>query len=325
MAKKRGFKTMFQLRDQIFNEWEKGIVKGSYCGFENFYNNYSMKQGATTYVYGHPFAGKSLVWFEMSMSLTELYGYNHVIFSPETGEAKKISAKLIAMYLRKNFYKGFQNSATEKEIDKALTHLNEHFFLSADDEDFSDLTDFYEYCDQISQDNDKFIHQTIVDPYNELESRMNGEARDIFTGKQLKNCRQNAIKKKRHNTIITHCKDIQPLKAKDEFGNEFSYYPAPRPQELLNGQEFHRKGMMMVAVWRPNLQLKNESGLPYQENETLLIVQKYKDEHSGSLGASSIFYDKHQHRFYEKWNGNIRYSGKRENQITSPLVTETPF
>jgi hypothetical protein len=154
---------------------------------------------------------------------------------------------------------------------------------------------------------------------------MNGEARDIFTGKQLKNCRQNAIKKKRHNTIITHCKDIQPLKAKDEFGNEFSYYPAPRPQELLNGQEFHRKGMMMVAVWRPNLQLKNDNGIPYQENETVLIVQKYKDEHSGSLGASSIFYDKHQHRFYEKWNGNIRYSGKRENQITSPLVTETPF
>lgn len=321
MAKRRGFKTVFQLRDQIFDEWEKGIVKGSYCGFENFYNYYSMKQGATTYVYGHPFAGKTLAWFEISMSLTELFGYNHAIFSPETGTASKVMVKLISMFLRKSFYKGFPNSATEQEIDKALTHLNEHFFISADDEGFEDVNDFYEYCDQISQDNDKFIHQTIIDPYNELEAKLNGEARDIFTGRQLTNCRKNAIKKKRHNTIITHCKDIQPLTAKDDNGNQFSYYPAPRPQELLNGQEFHRKGMMMVAVWRPHLSLKNENGVPFERNETLLIVQKFKDEHSGELGSASIFYDRLKHRFYERFDGRDRFSSKKETQntITTPF------
>ncbi len=319
MARKRGFKTIYELRDQIFTEWEKGIVRGSYCGFEGFYNFYSMKPQATTYVYGHPFAGKSLIWFEVSMSLTELYGYNHVLFSPETGSSSKISIKLISMYLRKNFYKGFHNSATEQEIDKAITHINQHFFITADDEDFQDVNDFYEYCDQVSQDNDKFIHQTIVDPYNELESRMNGEARDVFTGKQLKNCRQNAIKKKRHNTIITHCRDIQPLIAKDENGNQFSYYPAPRPQELLNGQEFHRKGMMMVAVWRPHPLLKNEHGMPFEKNETMLIVQKYKDEHSGDLGSASVFYDKAKHRFFENFNGRDRYSGKQEPIVTTPF------
>jgi len=313
---RRGFKTVFAMRDEIFASWKAGVVKGQYCGFENFYNFYSMKPGATTYVYGHPFAGKSLVWFEMCLGLTELFGYNHAIFSPETGKASSIMIKLISMYLKKSFYKGFHNSASEQEIDMAITHLNEHFFIAADDEDFKDLEDYYEYCDQIEKDNNKFLHQTIVDPYNELENNFAGEARDMYTGRQLKLCRLNAIKKNRHNTIITHCRDILPLKSKDDNGNEFSYYPAPRPQEILNGQEFHRKGMMMVAVWRPSQGLKDEHGRPFELNETRLIVQKYKDEHSGELGAASVFYDKHSYRFYELYNGVQRYSAKKE--ITNP-------
>lgn len=322
MAKRRAYKNIIQLRDKIFDEWDRGIVKGSYCGFENLYNFYSMKAEATTYVYGHPFAGKTQAWLEISLGLTELFGYNHAIFSPETGASHKVGIKLISMFLRKSFYKGFQNSATEQEIDRAITHLNEHFFIAADDEDFESLEHYYEYCDQISQDNDKFIHQTIVDPYNELESKMGGEARDIYTGKQLKFCRINAIKKKRHNTIITHCKEIPPIKQKED-GIEFYYYPAPAPQQILNGQEFHRKGMMMVAIWRPHVLLKDEHGVPFRDNETHFIVQKYKDEHSGEIGVARLFYDKFKNRYFEEYNGSNRYSGKRENKITSQHIHTT--
>lgn len=321
---KRGFKSIYQLRDEIYHQREQGVVKGSYCGFEGFYQYYSMKPQATTYVYGHPSSGKSLFWLEVSLNLTELYGFNHALFSPETGKPASIAGKLIAMFLKKPFYKEIVGCASDNEIERAMTVLNEHFHIASDEEDFRNVEDFYEYCDQIEQDTGKFLHQTVIDPYNELTNDSAGEARDIYTGKQLKYVRLNAVKKNRHNTIITHVRDIPQQKGKDANGNDIMFYPPAKPQEILNGQEFHRKGMMMVSVWRPTKGLVDQNGVPFQSNETRLIVQKYKDEHSGELGACSVYYDRSRGRYYEMIDGRERFAGlKLKNHIYTS--NETPF
>ena len=62
--------------------YKKGITRGVYMGFDNLHDYFSLKPKGTTYIYGSPFSGKSEIWFEIMVNLSEFYGWHHAIYSP---------------------------------------------------------------------------------------------------------------------------------------------------------------------------------------------------------------------------------------------------
>jgi len=295
--------------------YSTGITRGLYCGFETLHEYYSLKEGGTTYLYGSPFSGKTEVWFEVMMNLTELYGHRHAIYSPESGTASEIFAELISKRLRKPFYKNYQNHITEDELMKEKDFVDEYFYIiDPKDSDLS-VEDFYDEVLMIEKKHKVKINTTCCDPFNELRhdfAKDNGR-QDLYIENRLGFIRRDAKKYGRHNTIITHVADQEPVRMKD--GS--LYYPPATPRQIAGGQAWYRKGMNMISVWRPTAgMIDKETGQPYEENEVHLIIQKYKPKGVGKRGTAQLYFNIHQNRYYEKINGTPRYAGA---QLTQPV------
>lgn len=87
--------------DSVKTLYREGLTKGAYCGFNSLDEFYSLKKGGTTYLYGSPTSGKTEFWLEVLMTTSELHGYKHVVYLPESGNRDNIIAELISKYAKK--------------------------------------------------------------------------------------------------------------------------------------------------------------------------------------------------------------------------------
>ncbi len=300
---------ILELQKEVDNLYEVGIVKGVNIGFNCLNDLYSVKLGSTTYIMGSPYSGKTEFWLEVLINLSEFHGWNHVIFTPETGSREEIVAELCSKYLKKPFY-NYDNRMTEAEKYKAMTWLNEHFYIVDPDENITP-NQFYATVDEIEKEFDTKVHTTTLDPYNELKNDLGETGRqDLYIEELLGFVRRNARINKRHNCIITHAADQQP---KEE--NGITYYPPPTARQYAGGQAWFRKGLGMIAIWRPPFGLIGVDGVEYKENETHVIIQKTKPKGTGRRGTAKLFFNNHKNRFYEVTiTGEEKFAAKEYEQ-----------
>jgi hypothetical protein len=311
MSKKIVYRA-FDLRDKLESLYDNGITRGEYAGFDNLHEYFSVKKGVTTYIFGSPFSGKSEFWLEMLVNLSELYGYRHVLFSPETGKAEDIIAELISKYCRKPFYKQNIGHITEQEMNNAISFIQEYFYVIDPEDKDLELKQFYDIVGEIEKEGKIKIDTTLIDPYNELMNDIGSEGgrQDILIEKQLGIVRKNAQMFNRHNALITHCRDQMAIK-KTIDGRDLWYYPPPTAREVSGGQAWFRKAMNLIAVWRPPVGWKDgDWDTPAEDNEVHIIIQKFKPKGTGKRGVVKLFYDIYQNRYYEKTeSGTHRYAG----------------
>jgi hypothetical protein len=124
-------------RNEVVKLYEEELTRGKYLGFDSLDLCYTLRNRATTYIYGAPFSGKTEFWFECLANLSELYGYKHAIYSPETGDRQEIIAELISKHCRKPFYKDLRGQLSEQELYRALDWIDEYFFFIDPDKDIS--------------------------------------------------------------------------------------------------------------------------------------------------------------------------------------------
>lgn len=277
--------------------YETGIAKGKFLGFECTRDLYTVKLGCTTYIMGAPTAGKSSFWFEILVNLSEFYGWKHAIFSPETGNIDEVIAELCWVYMKKPFFKSYNGMMNEKELYRALTWLNEHFIIVDPEDGSLTIPGFYDAIKEIEMTDGNTIHTTTIDPYNELTNDMSehNNRQDLYIEYMLGYIRRDARKNNRHNCVITHAASQMPI-TKDGI----TYYPPPTARDYAGGQAWYRKGLGMIALWRPPFGLNNEHGIPYKENELHVIVQKAKPKGIGKKGYAKLYYDTTMSRFYEE-------------------------
>lgn len=310
------FHSLYDVKEKIETLYETGITRGVYLGFQGLHEYFSMKPVGTTYVYGSPFHGKTEWVFEILLNLTEFYGFKHAIYSPETGSPEEIYAELISKYLRKPFYKnnGAQMSAAERL--RAEDHINHYFYVI--DPKSKDITieDFYESVKELERQKDIKINTTVCDPFNELKHDFSGDSgrQDLYIENRLGYIRKDAMSYQRHNIVITHCRDQQHVQTKE--GKR--YYPAATPREIAGGQAWYRKAMNLICIWRPPNGLMDEvTGIPYEDNEVHVIINKYKPKGVGKRGTCKLYFDQHTNRYYEKINGGQRYAAKESTNPTT--------
>lgn len=285
-----------EIKKELDYLYQNGIQRGVYMGYDALKDYYSIKLGSTTYCMGSPFSGKSEFWFDLLINLSEFYGWKHAIFSPESGGVADIVAELSSKYMRKPFYKNYNGAMTDQEKYRALDWINEHFFIIDPEDKEIDIPKFLETVDEIERDYDVTIQTTMIDPFNELQHDLKQDSgrQDLYIERMLGLIRRNAKIKNRHHCIITHCKDQIP---KTEKG--ITFYPPPTARDYAGGQAFYRKGLGMLAFWRPPAGVDDGTGKDYLDNEVHIIVQKYKPKGTGKRGTAKLFFDIQANRYYE--------------------------
>lgn len=289
------YKRLTELNSELFTIKHEKIVRGKSIGWDWELLPFTIKEGCTTYIGAAPASGKTELWFEFLINLSCLHGWNHAVFSPETGSAAEIYSELCYKYIGKPYVNG-ENSMTQAEQVKAEMFVNEHFIIiDPIDEDLT-LQKFYELIDEIERKEEMTIHTTTIDPWNELtEEYIHSDLgrEDKYLSRILGLARKNARKTNRHNCIINHVRDQAPV-TKD--GNTF--YPMPTARDFAGGQVWFRKGLCVLIPWRPPVGLLDSDNKPYEKNEVHLKVAKSKPKGVSKNGTYKLYLDVEKYQYY---------------------------
>lgn len=286
-----------------------GNPRGEDTGFKTFDELYSLKQGTFTMILAAPHHGKSELCFEILFNQASKYGKKSLIYSPETGSVEDIYAEFIHKYLGKNIYLSMPGHATDKEFYQAIEWIDYHFSVVDSDEkaySFEDLTKLV---------TDESI--ILSDPYNELKHDMssyNGR-QDIYIEELMGEIRRYCKKNNKHCLQTLH-----PAHQQIVVENGIRHYPMPMAREAAGGQANLRKAMTWINMWRPQKGLTNEHGIPYEDNEALITIEKAKPKGVAKKGTCSLYFDWNRSRYYEKINGQPYYAfeHEKEQHITKP-------
>jgi twinkle protein len=272
--------------DEIDLLRKNGFRKGYDLGFNCLQGFYSIVPGAMTFITGSPDHGKTYFWFECLINLSMFSKLKHIIFTPEMGDPHEIYADLCGMVVGKKF-----GTLTPKEMDIGKEFIEDHISLIEPQDNNFTIDDWFYHAEKYKPD-------TLTgDPFNEFTHDFKDDynRQDLYIERQLGKVRRKTKSLKLHTCIITHPRD-QHLIEKDGF----RYYPPPTPRDYAGGQAWYRKGLGMICIWRAPEGVKDISGIPYEKNETHVIIQKAKPRGVGKKGTIKLFFDLEKLRYYEK-------------------------
>jgi len=307
------YKRLTHLNAEMFTVRQQIDVKGKSIGWDWDMLPFTIKEGATTYIGAAPASGKTELLFEFLINLSCLHGWNHVIFSPETGSSAEIFAELCYKYIGKPYVQG-KNSMTNGEQVSAEMFINEHFIvIDPIDEDLT-ITKFYELVDEIERKEGIKIHTTTIDPWNELTEEFilaDLGREDKYLSRILGLVRKNARKTGRHNCVINHVRDQPMVTAKTIAGTDISYFPMPSARDFAGGQVWFRKGLSVLIPWRPPYGLADADGVGAEKNEVHLKVAKSKPKGVSKNGVYKMFLDIERYQYYMlDFKGNRVYANR---------------
>jgi hypothetical protein len=301
-----------------------GRPRGYPLGFKCLKDYYTILPGKTTYIYGPPFSGKSYLWFEFLINLSEYEGLKNGIFSEEMGKPHEVFWDLVQMVARVNvnykLYDGSYLKISQADYDKACEFVREYFYIISPSNQELSITEFFQMPDVIQSRFKVDINTLTGDPFNEFSVNQHEiRYRDLWIGDQLKTVRRQSELLNIHTCIINHASDQQKVTKKiKDTKQEFEYYPVVTPRELFGGQEWYRKGMGMMSIWRPPVGFPDENGIPALENEIWIIIQKSKPRGMGKNGIIKLYLDHAKHRYYEETTFGNKFSHKVQDDSMAP-------
>lgn len=276
---------------------QTGIPVGDATGFKSLDEIFTIKQGSFTFVLAAPHHGKSELCFELAFNQAVEFGKKSLIYSPETGSVEDIYAEFIHKYTGKPFFKSLPGSVDDKEYYAALGFIDEMFsVVDSDDQAFS----FQELTKMVTDE-----EIIISDPYNELKHDMSayGSRQDLYIEDLMGEIRRYCKKNKKHCIQTLHPASQQLITV-----DGISYYPMPLARGAAGGQALLRKAMTWINMWRPPQGLNNPLGMPYLENEVLIMVEKAKPKGVAKRGQISLYFDWKRNRYYEKIDNENKYA-----------------
>lgn len=300
----RKYKQLTEVWDEFMEFHKNGYRRGDSLGWTCADEYYSVLEGGTTYISGSPYSGKSQFWHNVLVNIAvekerkseEFYA---LLLSPETGDIPQIYGELTSIYAGMSFVGNYKMD--EKTLIEAADFVSRHFMVMDFEGEDANIRDVFVQVEAAEREFNVKFNSVTIDPLNYLsvdESKVS--RRDVAIGKDLDFLLADARKNKRHNCIITHVKDQQLIKNSEGQW----YYNVPTPRDVAEGQMFFRKGMGMIAVYRPldsrGEPLIDNEGKPAEENETQIWVQKAKPKGIGKTGMFKLFYDFKKNRYYEK-------------------------
>jgi|GEM_PF-1175537 len=313
-------KKLTDYSEQVIKHHQTGTEKGIPVGFKCLDDIFSLKTGYSTYILGFPGAGKTELHLEILFNTTVGSGWKHAILSPEIGGIEDVIAELVSKHLRRPFFASNPFAPTEMEIYNAIADLSQSFYPMDNDEQDYDINTFFEDCEKLEKDHRIRLNTTSIDPWNDLTENLSdfGGREDKYLAWALKRVRQDAKKNKRHNFVVTHAKEMPPMELKSVDGGKITCTAIPTLQSFAGGQVWSRRGFNVLGIWRAEEgAIDPKRGIPFCNNEALILSLKSKPKGSGRKGSAHLYFDWKTNRYYEKIGDNNFYAFehcKPENQ-----------
>lgn len=323
---------------EVLNKRKETFGRGYDIGFHSAYWNISLKRKSSSYIYAHPFTGKTSFIFDIYMHIarTQLKkGEVISIYSPEAGDRVALTSYLVQVYLGKKLHGKNSQEASDDEWLEAMRFIHSRFILLDPDlvGDNKVLFSAKEMFRQIAEAEKEYKVKSVIaliDPYNllsrEVEDR--GKAVAEYTLENLYYIEAVAKSMDMHIQIATHLRDEDTVVDKD---TGVEYMNKPYPSKVAQGQSWWRVGKIMIGLWRcPAGVHEKETGFPYPENATDILIQKNKVLGAGEVGKFRLYFDNEKQKFYEIIEGKKYYCGEYdkymknvEDSLTKNNVSES--
>ena len=292
---------------------EKGLTDLKSTGMTCIDEYWMLKKGYPLFVAGNPGAGKTEFIFEVMINTSIDYGWKHFIYCGEGGNIEHIFNELLHKYLENNY-----KYVSESQKVAAEYFISEHFIIVDHDKDFT-IDEFYTLAEKCEKELGIKFSTTLFDPFNDIKDEVEKFAGrdDKYLEYALKRVRISSKKNNRIDILINHVADIHPKTDRDS-GRD--YLPPALPTQWARGRTWWRRAFVMILVYRPYTFMKGTDGDLHAENETHIIVQKFKPKGVGKLGKAVIFWDWKKNRYY--WKdilGNSVYHG---GKVVTPVAED---
>ena len=307
------------------------FVKGASFGFKTSSPYISTRIGYSTGIYSYYGQGKTQILIEQLVHLSKCKGWKHVVWLTESGRKDELISDIIQTYMGINFSNP-SNAVTDEDLINAYIWADQYFYVIDHEVKLMNIRDIYEITSQIERDEKVKINTVSIDNATNLARERSTSTFMIheYMNYMMSAINRTSMLKQYHTFILFHVGKPEKMLEKDGI----KVLPPPSVFNIVGGQMTNFLGYNLFGVYRP---IKSEeqygfinpqTGIPYDRNETVIIVEKSKPKGVGTEGQFSLFFDKSRSKFYENIHGKRYYSGDYYNEYgenkTSSDQVNTP-
>lgn len=277
-----------ECREEL-NELKGQKASGYFTEYKSFGNNLTYKPGYHCVIASSPASGKSFWALHTLLHLADKFEHKNFVYSPELGSKSEIVALLVHMKSGKTLYDipGVEK-IDEEELIRCLKWLNNRFVIY-EPPHTPTIEELYEEMESCQINHNIKINNILIDNLNDCKEPLDSNGRQDLGVEQMMSFVHKKNKKLNCYTfMVTHSSSQgQPITQ-----DGIRYYPPITPKEIRSGMAIFRKAFLLITIWRPPYGLKDENGIPYEENEAHVIVLKAKPAHTATKGfVGKIFYN----------------------------------
>jgi twinkle protein len=230
------------------------------------------------------------------VNLSVLYGWKHLLFSPENYPLEQHFVKLAEKYIGRHFL-----TMGNKDIAEAVQWIGDYFTWLYPPEDKTTLDDILEMAQVVHDSEVQGLKGFVLDPWNELDHRRPSNLSETeYISQALSKIRRFARKNNIHVWIVAHPTKLQ----KDR---DTGKYNPPTPYEISGSANWRNKADYCLTIHRPDMDY----------NKVQVIVNKVKFKSFGKLGTGELDYDFASGRFKDP--DDVRY------ELPKAQDSEVPF
>lgn len=256
-----------QIQELYDGEYEKPLE----IGMQGLDDLYKIMKGTFHVVTGIPNHGKSLFLDQVLVLLAKTHSMRFAIFSPEHSTSMHIR-RLLQMVIQKPFEENLDSRMTKEDIATGMEFIHKHFYFIEAKEAVPNI-DFIlkvakSACMKYS------IDGLVIDPYNEVDAKRVGNAReDEHIRDFISTCKRFS---KIHD-IVTWVVAHPTKLPKTEKGG----YSPPTAYDISGAAHWHNQADVVLTVHRD-----------FDENSTSVIVRKVREQDLyGKIGEAKFFYN----------------------------------
>ena len=280
----KGIITIQMLMPKLDAMYEQGIKRGVSTGWMSLDAYYRVQPGELTVISGVPSHGKTRWLSALLLNLAKIHDWCFAVFSPESTPEDYVR-QLIEQYTGQSFYHSAQR-LTQPELWEATEWLNEHICVLLP-EDHTPTVDMMLELARI-QVQRMGIHGVVFDPWSWFGKPVQkGQLLTHYAGEQLVHMKGFAARYQLAFWLVAH-----PTKLKKSTAGEYTgLFPPPTLYDVSDSSHFFNSTDNGICVWR-NTETKSR--------ETLIQIQKIRNEYNGQLGDVTLMYDPYTKRYYDQ-------------------------
>lgn len=300
----KGFKVIkFNDIQKELTEYHKhGAKPGIDVGFDCMAPYYNMRDDGVSDWTGLPQSGKTELLLECLFNASMFYGWKHLLYVPDIGNAVEVMAILVHKYTGKTFDKKYQNVVEIADVYSSTNWLLEHFHILEKTDHKAKITpvEFWEYAAEYKKTHG--INTATIDSWKDMDHNYSayGGNYAMYLSAILPIRNTIAEQNKIHFHTIIHPKS--PRRGSD--GNIVH----PDVTDMEGGAQWNNSGKTIISVHRPTFDAKHAD----------VQILKAKPRIAGSRGIFTINFDPTVSRYYEitdvKNGGMKRYATRVEKR-----------